>query len=142
MTNPKIVYMLYLVKKKLLIPIIAALSYLSLAPSAFAQISTCPAFPFNAICFKSGSLGAVIGGFVAFIFFVGVIIALFYLLFGAIKWIFSGGDKAAIEGARGTIVAAVIGLIILFLMLLVINILLGFFNVNVANFNAPNLPAP
>jgi hypothetical protein len=131
-----------LVKKRLLIPIIAALSYLSLAPSAFAQIVTCPLAPFNALCFQEGSLAGIIGAFVSFIFIVAVVIALFYLLFGAVKWIFSGGDKAAIESARGTIVAAVIGLIILFLTFLLVNILLGFFNVNVANFDITPIPTP
>ena len=36
-----------------------------------------------------------------------------YLIFGAIKWITSGGDKAKVEDARGKITSAVIGLLIL-----------------------------
>ena len=134
--------MINLMKKKLLASTIAALSFLSLAPLAFAQIVTCPLAPFTVLCFHKGDLAGIIGAAVTFIFFVAVIVALFYLLFGAVRWVFSGGDKAAIESARGTIVAAIVGLIILFLTFLLINVLLGFFNVNVGDFNITPLPAP
>ena len=45
----------------------------------------------------------------------GIIAALVYLLYGGIKWITSGGDKAQVEAARNHIVAAIIGLVILVL---------------------------
>jgi hypothetical protein len=128
------------VMKKLFGPITAAVAFLSLAPSAFAQIATCPLAPFSVLCFQSGSIGGIIGAAITFIFIVAVVIALFYLLFGAVRWIFSGGDKAAIDAARGTIVAAIVGLIILFLTFLLINVLLAFFNVNIGAINVPTIP--
>jgi hypothetical protein len=126
--------------KKLVGPITALLAFLSLAPAAFAQIATCPLAPFTVLCFQAGSLAGIIGALITFIFIVGVVIALFYLLFGAVRWIFSGGDKGAIDSARGTIVAAIVGLIILFLTFLLINVLLAFFNVNIANITVPTIP--
>lgn len=127
--------------KKLLVIIPIVLFYLfSVSSAAFAQIATCPAPPFEKICFQSSSLPGIIGALISLIFIVAVVIALFYLLWGALRWIFSGGDKAAVDNARQTIVAAVIGLIILFLTFLLINVLLAFFNVNIGSINIPTIP--
>ncbi len=138
MTNKKIVYMLILVKK-LLAPTIALLSYLVLASSASAQgLIGCPAAPFDVLCFNENSVPGIIGAAITFIFVIAVIIALFYLLLGAVKWIFSGGDKAAVEGARGTITAAIVGLVIVFLVFLVFTILLRFFGLGIGDIT--NIP--
>lgn len=42
------------------------------------------------------------------------IIFFFMLVFGGIRWVLSGGDKAKTEGARNQITAALIGLVIVF----------------------------
>jgi hypothetical protein len=47
------------------------------------------------------------------VFILGFALTFFYLIFGAISWITSGGDKSKVEAARGKITAAVIGLLIL-----------------------------
>lgn len=47
------------------------------------------------------------------LFVIGIIIAIVFLIFGGIRWVISGGDKTAVENARNTIVAAIIGLIII-----------------------------
>jgi hypothetical protein len=47
------------------------------------------------------------------IFVVAAGLTFFYLVFGAISWITSGGEKSKVEAARGKITAAVIGLLIL-----------------------------
>lgn len=125
--------------KRFLAPTVAFLSYLGLASSAFAQgLIGCPAAPFDVLCFDETSVPGIIGAAITFIFVIAVIIALFYLLLGAVKWIFSGGDKAAVEGARGTITAAIVGLVIVFLVFLVFTILLRFFGLSIANIT--NIP--
>ena len=43
---------------------------------------------------------------------VAFVIAFLFLLIGGIRWILAGGDKAAAESARGTLTAAIVGLII------------------------------
>lgn len=126
--------------KNMLVLTIGLLSYFSLVPSAFAQLVTCPLPPFEAVCFQKESIGGILGALVSLIFIFAVIAALLYLLWGAVRWIFSGGDKTGIEGARGQIIASIIGLIILFLSFLVINILLGFFNINIGEINFPSIP--
>jgi len=125
--------------KRLLAPTIAILSYLLLASSASAQgLIGCPTAPFNILCFNETSVPGVIGAAITFIFVIAVIIALFYLLLGAVKWIFSGGDKAAVEAARGTITAAIVGLVIVFLVFLVFTILLRFFGLGLGDIT--NIP--
>ena len=47
------------------------------------------------------------------VFIVAAAMTFFYLIFGAISWITSGGDKGKVEAARNKITAAVIGLLIL-----------------------------
>ena len=125
--------------KKFLAPTIALLSYLTLTSSAFAQgLIGCPSAPFDILCFNADSVPGIIGAAITFIFVIAVIISLFYLLLGAVKWIFSGGDKAPVEGARGTITAAIVGLVIVFLVFLVFTILLRFFELGLADIT--NIP--
>lgn len=59
-------------------------------------------------------LQKLIPSIVGLIITVGVVVFFFMLLFGAIQWISSGGDKQAVESARGRISNALIGLVVLF----------------------------
>ena len=61
----------------------------------------------------SPTIGGVVNTALNIVFGVGVIIALFYLIWGAFNWITSGGDKGKTADARNKIVAAVVGLILL-----------------------------
>lgn len=55
----------------------------------------------------------------------GIILALFFLIYGGVKWIISGGDKEKLAGARKTIIFSVLGLIIMSLALVVVNIIVS-----------------
>lgn len=68
---------------------------------------------------------------VNFIFVAGALIFFFMFVIGAIQWIASGGDKAAVESARGRIVSAVIGLVLLFVAFVAIQFIENFFGVNI-----------
>ena len=70
------------------------------------------------------TIGHVIGFVVDAAVIFGILAALIYIVLGAFNWITSGGDKAKVDSARGHIVAAVIGLIIIFLTLVIINFVL------------------
>lgn len=70
----------------------------------------------------SGTLASVI----QFLFIIAVILALGFLIYGGIKWITSSGDKAGVETARNTIIASIIGLIVVFLAYMIINLVLTF----------------
>lgn len=62
---------------------------------------------------------------------IGAVIFFFMLLLGAIQWIFSGGDKAAVETARGRITNAIIGLVILLSVFAVAIVLETFFGIDI-----------
>lgn len=64
-------------------------------------------------------------------FIVGSLIFFFMLVTGAIQWISSGGDKQALEGARGKITNALIGLVLLFAALAIIRLIESFFGVSI-----------
>lgn len=138
LTNTKELCILNLMKG-FLVFIVAFLSFLANSNSAYAQeLIACPQPPFDFLCFNEASVPGVIGAAITFIFVITIIIAVFYLLFGAVKWIFSGGDKSAVEGARSTIVAALVGLLIVFLVFLVFAVLLRFFGVAIGDIT--NIP--
>ena len=64
-------------------------------------------------------------------FVIGVIIFLFVMIIGAIQWIISGGDKAAIESARGKITNALVGIVILFSLFALLKLIEDFFGINI-----------
>ena len=52
-----------------------------------------------------------------FFFIIAGLVALLYLLLGALSWITSGGNKESVDKAREKIQAAVVGLILIFVVL-------------------------
>lgn len=73
-------------------------------------------------------------------FIVAAVLVLFFLIFGAFKWITSGGDKDAVAGARKTIVNALIGLAILALAVVIVTVVGRVLNINITgNFKIFNL---
>ncbi len=131
--------------KKLLIATSAISGYISFALPAFAEqtINACPQNgQFNALCaLDAAHIGQTLGAAITFIFVISTLIALGYLIWGGIKWIISQGDKTGVEGARNHIIAAIIGLVLIFMSYLVINIVLSFFapGTSLNNLQLPSL---
>jgi hypothetical protein len=61
---------------------------------------------------------------------VGIVFAMFMLLWGGITWITSQGDKAKIQAARNRLIFAIVGLIIILLSFLIIKTVGNLFGVN------------
>jgi hypothetical protein len=61
------------------------------------------------------------------LFAIAVLAALFFLIWGGIRWIISGGEKEKVEEARKQIIAAIIGLIIVVLAWVILNFVLQVF---------------
>lgn len=57
----------------------------------------------------------------------GIVLSLIFLLYGGVRWILSGGDKGKVDAARSTIVASIVGLIIVILAYVIINAVLQVF---------------
>lgn len=68
---------------------------------------------------------------VGLFFVVGILVFFFYMIFGALGWITSGGDKAAVETARARITNAIIGIVILLSVFAIINIIEAFFGTDI-----------
>jgi hypothetical protein len=134
---------------KKLVALLTPAIYLSLASSAFAAagdtpITTCDTSgQFAILCgLTAKSFGSVIGSLVQLLFVVAVIVALLYLIYGGFRWLVSSGDKTQVASAREHIVAAVIGLVIIFLSYFILNLILGFFlgsGVSLSNLQIPTL---
>lgn len=124
-----------------------AATYLSLAIPALAapiDVNPCEAgntgdVKTNLCKFSGDSIGQYIANAVTIILVVAAVIALFFLIWGGIKWILSGGDKGKVEAARGTIIAAIVGLIIAFLAFFILNIVLGIFGLSLGQLELPAL---
>src|SRR5581483_3479404 len=76
-------------------------------------------FPFA----TQNSFGAFISSLITPAFDIAGILLLFYFLFAAFKYMTSGGDKEAINGARNMITHAIIGFALLILLILVLRVL-------------------
>ena len=65
--------------------------------------------------------------------FAGVV-ALIMIIFSGIRYVTSGGDPKAVEGARNTLTWAIIGLVVIVLAYLIINFISVFTGVQCINF--------
>jgi len=74
-------------------------------------------------------INTVLTNAVTIIVVVGIIAVLFMFIWGALEWIFSGGDKERLGNARKRIIQALIGLVLLalaFFIVRIIGLVLGF----------------
>ena len=129
--------------KKAITTIISSISYLLIAAPAFAaatDVKVCPEGQFLPLCtLGADKFGSIVGTLVTVGFVIAVVIALGFLVWGGIRWIVSGGDKAGVESARNTIIAAIIGLVIVFLSYFILSIILGFFKIDLQRLQLPQL---
>ena len=114
----------------------AVLTSLSLAGAAFA----------DSVNLKTGYAGgaenlditALIQGGIKLLLMVAFIVAFIFIIIGGIRWILSGGDKAAAEAARGTLTAAIIGLIIVLAAWAIMTLIGILFGVDLLNIAVPS----
>lgn len=85
------------------------------------------------------SIGGIISGLITLILIVAAVVFFFMLIIGGLRWILSGGDKAATEAARSQITAALIGLIIVFAAFAVVSLINALFGISILEFTLPNL---
>lgn len=85
------------------------------------------------------TLPNIISGLIRGVLVVAAIIFFFILVIGGIKWIASGGDKAATEGARNQITAALVGLVIVFAAWAIVALIQTFFGVNIFQLSLPTV---
>lgn len=72
----------------------------------------------------------VIGLGIQLFLFIIVIITLIYLIWGGFDWMRSAGDPKLMQSAKSKIIWALIGFILAFSAIFLVNIILYFFNIN------------
>lgn len=83
-----------------------------------------------------GLFSKLIQSLVSTLIIVAAVVFFFMFLIGAIKWITSSGDKAQIESARGTILNALVGLVIVFSVFALLTLLEKLFKINILQIDA------
>lgn len=78
----------------------------------------------NRIISPDQSIGSIVSFAVAFIVVLSFLLALIFIVIGAVQWITSGGDKQKVADARNHIISAIIGLIIVALSFVIVNIVI------------------
>jgi len=107
---------------------------LNIIPKVYAQ----------AVTISSGinppSLSEILGFIIKGFFIVAGLAAILYLLLGAFAWITSEGSKENVTKARDKIQAAVLGLIIIFIVLSLVVLVENIFNVGLGISKQINVP--
>ncbi len=93
---------------------VGASTFAVLANNAMAQVQSAAKVNPSALGFDPASLG--LGGLLTFlirlVFVAAGLMALIFMLLGALSWITSGGNKENVEKAREKIQAAVVGIVL------------------------------
>lgn len=86
------------------------------------------------------SVPGIISGLIRMSLVVAAIVFFFILVIGGIRWIASGGDKSATEGARSQITAALVGLVIVFAAWAIVQLISTFFpGINIFQLSVPSV---
>ena len=99
----------------------------------------CPSSVGNICNLTASKFGSVVSQIINILVIVAVVISIFILLWGGIKWIMSGGDKAKVESARSTIIAGIVGLVLVFLAYFIISVVAKIFNIDITNIVIPTI---
>ena len=81
----------------------------------------------------SGKGGKVIGWGIEIFLIVATLAAFAFLIYGGYLWISSNGDKTKVEGARKTIIFAIVGLILCFLSFFLVMLFGNLFGIDLLN---------
>ena len=104
------------------------------------MINITPGGQFNGL--NNITIANIISAIIILVLIIAALIFFFMLVWGGIRYITSGGDKAQTEAARGQITAALIGLVIVFAAWAIINLVNLFFGINILQLNIPNAQKP
>lgn len=96
-----------------------ALAFLTMTQVSYAAAFNAPDANIN-LGWSIPNFGTVIGFLMKFMFFFAGLAALLYLILGAFAWVTSSGDKENVKKAQDKIQAAVIGLILLVVVLVIL----------------------
>lgn len=91
----------------------------------------------------SGGFSDFLGQILAGVFAIAALLVFLYLIWGAIQWITSGGDKGKVEQARNRMTQSIIGILVLASTLVIMAILQGFLGYEFLRFkSSPSTTKP
>lgn len=103
------------------------MNILSFVYAADSSIIINPPKGFNIIT----NLGVLISNGITLLMIVAAIATFFYLVWGGLEWITSGGEKAGTEAAKSKITNAFIGLVIVFSAWAIMGVFEKFFGIKI-----------
>lgn len=129
--------------KKAIIPL-SAFTLLAVATPVFAQQQVINLNPVNGVVPSNAvTVSDVIRFIINLLVVIAVIASLVYLIYGGLRWVISGGDKEKVEAARKTVVAAIIGLVVVLLSWVIITVVMQIVTGSgLTNFTLPTLQNP
>ncbi|GMR03308.1 MAG: hypothetical protein BMS9Abin21_141 [Thermodesulfovibrionia bacterium] len=107
--------------------------------SVVAQRINNPLVPYSSTTNGVKFLQDFLPALITIAFVIGVIIFFFMLILGAISWITSGGDKAAVEAARSRVTNAIVGIVILLAIYAIVSLVELFFDINITTIDIGSL---
>lgn len=81
----------------------------------------------------------LIPAFASLAFLIASVIFFFMIIIGSIQWIWSNGDKQALETARARITNALIGMVLLFAVFALIKVIETFFHIHILTLDIASL---
>jgi len=81
----------------------------------------------------------IVSAGIRLILVIAALISFVFLIIGGVKWIVSGGDKEGTAQARSTIMAALIGLLIVFAAWAIIRLIETFFGIPILTLTVPTI---
>lgn len=115
------------INKNKIAGLVAPVVFYALPAAALAQAGQLVPTTLN----QTGNIINVVQTVIRFVLIVAFVLAFIMLLVGGIRWIMAGGDEKAVEKARNTITAALIGLVVVLIAYAIIRIVETFFNVSI-----------
>lgn len=125
------------VRNGIIATLLFSLLSLIVASPSFAQVNIRPDI------IQDVNIPNLVRATINILFVIAAVIAIIFLVWGGIKWIMSGGDKAALESARSHIIAAIVGLVLVFLSFFIVTFVFDFLGLGLNDqFNIPNVTDP
>ncbi len=123
--------------------ILTAVTYLYSVTSAYAQTIKIDPPKVGSKPVGYTDISNFLNNAITLIFIIALVGALIMLVWGAVEWIFSGGNKEALTNAKGRIIHALAGLAILAIAFAIINLAGGFLGFNLMDdFTIPSPASP
>lgn len=92
--------------------------------------------------FGFANISEFINNTIMLAFIIAIVLVLAMLIWGAIQWIFSGGDKEALASARGRIINSLIGIAILAIAFAIFQLAGAFLGLPVGPGQILRIPTP